>query len=156
MLKVPEMTPPTLRLVGCVGVVRHSTSLGYFGGGSQKPTWLHSNFDIISQVDQHRTTDLPKNPDVLARRTIGADGRPRYTGTSCLKMSQSYPRDFGVAVRKVYDANKRSIQRAATSRATSPVPPAEELLKIIGRNAGRDWLKGAALGEVVHYLLASV
>jgi hypothetical protein len=138
-------------------VFRHSTSLGYFNGASQKPTWLYSNFSFVSAVDLFRTSELPKNPEILARRTVDAGGRPRYTGTSALKGSQAYPRQFGEALRLTYDKNKETVMGALKGNGTSSEFPADRIVKILGKKTGqRDWVKEGNLEEVVQFLLAAV
>ena len=116
-----------------------------FGGDSRKPTWLYSNYDILDGLDKFKSGPGPMYGHTpLVEYSTNRDGKKCYQGTSSLKHSQEYPKEFGLAVRKLILKNERKIRarKASLIRLSSaPVCP-----------IGRDKWDDAELSSVIAYL----
>ena len=93
-----------------------------------KPTWLYCSHPWIEDILQFRThntrgTVLEKEKGkALSRVTHDARGRARVSGNKdTLKESQSYTRQFGEAVCRLYDMHAEDLAAEATKLI--PVEP---------------------------------
>jgi len=109
-----------------------------------KPTWLYCNYDILNTLDEFRTGPGPLFGRVeLVKKHAGG----KYSGGKDLKKSQHYPRDFGVAVRKLHlkhesriRSNMAALRRACMTTQNALAPKADswddaQLESLIGRLA---------------------
>lgn len=94
----------------CYGPVYSPCICQDYGGDTEKPTWLYSNYSFISDVGLFCTGPSANfGSHELARKSIKGN-RVTYSGTPALKGSQSYPKGFGRAVRKTIQKNAHIIR----------------------------------------------
>eukprot|EP00959_Pyramimonas_sp_CCMP1952_P029723 623763-Pyramimonas_sp.AAC.1 len=100
---------------------RKSISMINYGGDSRKPTWLYSAHKEIMDLDQYApTSPAPSSKNKKVEMVVkGTDknGNVTVTGGKNLKESQSYPRQFGESLSKLFKANENSFRREAHARA---------------------------------------
>ena len=86
------------------------TTFKGFGGDSEKPTWLYSNFNFIKDIQSQATSPGPLfGKRALVNKYVDKHGCQKFSGTKNLKGSQSYPTAFGQAVKKTILKNKEVI-----------------------------------------------
>jgi hypothetical protein len=105
--------PRFLELAANLPVFRHSFNMRDHGGGSLKPTWIYSNRDFVSELDEVAAGASGEAPKQLARRYEDGNGRMRVQGTEHLKGSQAYPVQFGLAVARIYQRHEEQLKRDA-------------------------------------------
>ena len=83
-----------------------------YGGESQKPTWLYSNYNILDTLDDYvtgQTTSFGKAEMVKTSKNKHT-GKLGFSAGKDLKTSQHYPKNFGLAVRKTSLKHERYIR----------------------------------------------
>ena len=68
---------------------------------------------------------MPTGQALVARKTDAATGRSSVTGLPELQDSQAYPKEFGIAVARVYKAHVRQLKQEASEseRRTASLRP---------------------------------
>lgn len=93
-------------------VFRHSLSMAWFGGATQKQTWLWSSHKFISGIDKFgKRPQKHKQKELVEVWT--KNGKRRFRGNSETKSSQVYPRQFGEAVASLYDEHATGLKSRA-------------------------------------------
>ena len=121
-----------------------------YGGDTEKPTWLLSNYRCIRDLDLYTTgPGQGFGTHELVHKYTDKYGRQKYHGNKNLKKSENYPRGFGQAVRKVVTKNEHNIRaHKATLRHAA---------KTTLRSMARDTMmwRDAELSSVMDYLTAN-
>ena len=90
-----EMHPAFQAYLNLVENWRTHIQMKDFGGPSSKPTWLYSNRQEISEINEFRPQRLPsQQPVEMVVRYTDGHGQSRVKGGKHLKQSQSYPKAF--------------------------------------------------------------
>ncbi len=101
--------------------------MGDYGGGSQKSTWLYSNYAFITRIGEYRPAPSTETCTAqLSRRRLNARGMMVTDGGVDLKASQHYPVNFGRAVAMLYAAHRSEVRAEGTrcrERARAIAPP---------------------------------
>lgn len=93
-------------------------SMGCFGADTIKPTVLYSSRNWISEILQYQSGSRRRDAaHSLVERWRG-EGVDKFRGNQLLKTSQAYPRQFGVALARVFlDHRSDLLQSAAATSA---------------------------------------
>ncbi|CAK9064416.1 unnamed protein product [Durusdinium trenchii] len=103
-----------------IHVRRLTTSMGWFGGKTRKPTWVYSSHPEVFEINDFADRSLvPENSAEMVVHYVDGSGKKRIKGGGDLKASQAYPTRFGRAVSKVRSmhAAKHRTQAARFLRA---------------------------------------
>ena len=118
-----------------------------YGGDTQKPTWLYSNYNILDSLAAHRTGPGERfGTQRLTRTYTDKNGKKAFIGNKHLKESQHYPVEFGKAVRKMYLKHEKTIRMKMRSIRVKS-------LATRNRMSARDDWEDAVLDDVVAALV---
>ena len=82
-----------------------------YGGDTDKPTWLYTNYQHIDDLDMFRTGPSENFGQHKLCKKYHTENKytgqktVKYQGSAHLKGSQHYPKAFGIAVRKMTEKN---------------------------------------------------
>jgi hypothetical protein len=108
---VQERHPRFEEIKDAIHVLKETVLMGYYGALTRKPVWLYGFNCSLRNIHDYRTTPLPTRTSNLTTSHIDNDGRKRFSGTKALKGSQTYPKDFGVALNKIYRQHEEGLKK---------------------------------------------
>jgi len=83
--------PRMVWLSSVMPIYKTRIKMGEFGGETEKPTWLYSNFSFVSDISQFtiRTWHRSLATQTLTDTYVDSNGVKRCSGNAALKASQA-------------------------------------------------------------------
>jgi hypothetical protein len=114
MSSLLQFHPRFRELIRRFEIYRTFIWMGAFGADSPKGTFLYSMHPCLEDLSG-RPFDRAKFKGLLDEY-YDVNGKACFDGNDLLKVSQAYPKDFGVAVGDLYSSNEGAIVAAARAQ----------------------------------------
>ena len=146
-----EKHPRFQLLLSRMPVYRITTYMQAFGGPSLKPTWLYSNSPLIDELARKPSGERSATRVEMVKACGRGEstGRIKYTGGDDLKESQTYPREFGLALVEWYTRHRAHFEQRAKD-----IVQVSNTAATIPCNDPLDSADDARLGAVLEYAKA--
>lgn len=146
-----EVHPLFQQVLRLMEVWRHRLSMGSYGAPSEKPTWLYSSNEAITHLEEFKPRGVKCEEKVsLVDHYLDGEGNKRIKGNSNLKLSQSYPVGFGVALARLRTAH----QKTNRTKALKTIKENVKKSRTIPRKTQKDgqWIKHAELQSIFDFI----
>ncbi|CAJ1372230.1 unnamed protein product [Effrenium voratum] len=121
-----------------------------FGANTQKRTILYSSHEEVDDLLLHKHPRKRCHSKEMVIRYTDSSGKSRCKGGRDLKMSQTYPREFGHALSAVRTKNLKKIKAKAKKFLRDAKVKGGEVDR--NRRSNAHWVKHAKLMPVFEYL----
>lgn len=146
-----ELHPLFQEVLRLLDVWRHRFTMGAYGSPSEKPTWIYSSEESVEELEKFRPLFQTKKDKVsLVDRYTDGSGRQRIKGNKNLKMSQSYPLPFGIALARLRSHHAARIKAQAVKTIKQNV----KTYRTVPRSTRKDamWVKHAELQSIFDFI----